>query len=160
MSFRANCCTVRNHKVWTVSYWRLGGSKATWNVACCRENPKKNVIRSEWEVLGPSAHVLRGPHVGCVHHGARTHADASSASEMAADGGSSSLQLPCVFSPKSRQFLALCAQDGRLRIWNTDSKTLHQEYVPSAHLSATCTCIAWGPCRTVKVREAVVSVSS
>uniref|UniRef100_A0A8C2XKW6 WD repeat domain 43 n=1 Tax=Cyclopterus lumpus TaxID=8103 RepID=A0A8C2XKW6_CYCLU len=69
---------------------------------------------------------------------------------MAADTGSSSLQLPCVFSPKSRQYLALCAQDGRLRIWNTDSKTLHQEYVPSAHLSATCICIAWGPCRTVK----------
>ncbi|XP_029317096.1 WD repeat-containing protein 43 [Cottoperca gobio] len=69
---------------------------------------------------------------------------------MAADAGSSSLQLPCVFSPKSRQYLALCAQDGRLRIWNTDSKTLHQEYVPSAHLSATCICIAWGPCRTVK----------
>ncbi|TMS21451.1 WD repeat-containing protein 43 [Larimichthys crocea] len=69
---------------------------------------------------------------------------------MAADGGSSALQLPCVFSPKSRQYLALCAQDGRLRVWNTDSKTLHQEYVPSAHLSATCVCIAWGPCRTVK----------
>ncbi|TKS86270.1 WD repeat-containing protein 43 U3 small nucleolar RNA-associated protein 5 -like protein [Collichthys lucidus] len=69
---------------------------------------------------------------------------------MAADGGSSPLQLPCVFSPKSRQYLALCAQDGRLRVWNTDSKTLHQEYVPSAHLSATCVCIAWGPCRTVK----------
>ncbi|XP_068574080.1 WD repeat-containing protein 43 [Cebidichthys violaceus] len=69
---------------------------------------------------------------------------------MAADTGSSSLQLPCVFSPKSRQYLALCAQDGRLRIWNTDSKTLHQEYVPSAHLSATCICITWGPCRTVK----------
>ncbi|XP_055086934.1 WD repeat-containing protein 43 isoform X2 [Periophthalmus magnuspinnatus] len=69
---------------------------------------------------------------------------------MASDGGSSSLQLPCVFSPKSRQYLALCAQDGRLRIWNTDNKTLHQEYVPSAHLSATCTCISWGPCRTVK----------
>ncbi|XP_056151596.1 WD repeat-containing protein 43 [Lampris incognitus] len=69
---------------------------------------------------------------------------------MAAGGGSSSVGLPCVFSPKSRQYLALCAQDGRLRIWNTDSKTLHQEYVPTAHLSATCTCIAWGPCRTVK----------
>ncbi|XP_068437153.1 WD repeat-containing protein 43 [Clinocottus analis] len=69
---------------------------------------------------------------------------------MAADTGSSSLQLPCVFSPKSRQYLALCSQDGRLRIWNTDSKTLHQEYVPSAHLSATCICITWGPCRTVK----------
>uniref|UniRef100_A0A7N8XN71 WD repeat domain 43 n=1 Tax=Mastacembelus armatus TaxID=205130 RepID=A0A7N8XN71_9TELE len=72
---------------------------------------------------------------------------------MAAGGGTSSLQLPCVFSPKSQQYLAVCAQDGRLRVWNTDSKTLHQEYVPSAHLSATCTCIAWGPCRTVKVRE-------
>ncbi|XP_061599370.1 WD repeat-containing protein 43 [Cololabis saira] len=69
---------------------------------------------------------------------------------MAADGGGSSLHLPCVFSPKSRQYLALCAQDGRLRIWNTDSKTLQQEYVPSAHLSATCTCICWGPCRSVK----------
>ncbi|XP_075873068.1 WD repeat-containing protein 43 [Nelusetta ayraudi] len=69
---------------------------------------------------------------------------------MAADGGSSAPQLPCVFSPKCRQYLALCAQDGRLRVWNTDSKTLHQEYVPSAHLSATCICIAWGPCRTVK----------
>ncbi|XP_054470040.1 WD repeat-containing protein 43 [Anoplopoma fimbria] len=69
---------------------------------------------------------------------------------MAADTGSSSLQLPCVFSPKPRQYLALCAQDGRLRVWNTDSKTLHREYVPSAHLSATCICIAWGPCRTVK----------
>uniref|UniRef100_A0A3Q3M6U0 WD repeat domain 43 n=1 Tax=Mastacembelus armatus TaxID=205130 RepID=A0A3Q3M6U0_9TELE len=69
---------------------------------------------------------------------------------MAAGGGTSSLQLPCVFSPKSQQYLAVCAQDGRLRVWNTDSKTLHQEYVPSAHLSATCTCIAWGPCRTVK----------
>ncbi|KAM8915042.1 WD repeat-containing protein 43 [Spinachia spinachia] len=69
---------------------------------------------------------------------------------MAADTSSSSLQLPCDFSPQSRQYLALCAQDGRLRIWNTDSKTIHQEYVPSAHLSATCICIAWGPCRTVK----------
>ncbi|XP_043999208.1 WD repeat-containing protein 43 [Gambusia affinis] len=69
---------------------------------------------------------------------------------MAADGVSLSLKLPCVFSPKSRQYLAVCAQDGRLRVWNTDSKTLHQEYVPSAHLSATCTCVAWGPCRTVK----------
>ncbi|KAJ3594737.1 hypothetical protein NHX12_004044 [Muraenolepis orangiensis] len=69
---------------------------------------------------------------------------------MAADGAITSPGLPCAFSPKSRQYLALCAQDGRLRIWNTDSKTLHQEYVPSAHLSATCSCIAWGPCRTVK----------
>uniref|UniRef100_A0A672P1E1 WD repeat-containing protein 43-like n=2 Tax=Sinocyclocheilus grahami TaxID=75366 RepID=A0A672P1E1_SINGR len=68
--------------------------------------------------------------------------------KMAADGGRAAL--PCVFSPKSQQFLALCAQDGRLRIWNTDSKTLQQEYVPSAHLSAACTCVTWGPCRAVQ----------
>lgn len=87
-----------------------------------------------------------------------THADLCRASEMAADGGSSAPQLPCVFSPKCRQYLALCAQDGRLRVWKTDSKTLHQEYVPSAHLSATCICIAWGPCRTVKVRKDVLEL--
>uniref|UniRef100_A0A9R1SRG0 WD repeat domain 43 n=2 Tax=Cyprinus carpio TaxID=7962 RepID=A0A9R1SRG0_CYPCA len=67
---------------------------------------------------------------------------------MAADGGRAAL--PCAFSPKSQQFLALCAQDGRLRIWNTDSKTLQQEYVPSAHLSSACTCVTWGPCRAVQ----------
>ncbi|XP_063039614.1 WD repeat-containing protein 43 [Engraulis encrasicolus] len=78
------------------------------------------------------------------------YADVRRDSAMASDGGSSLQMLPCAFSPKSHQYLALCAQDGRLRIWNTDSKTLHQEYVPSAHLSATCTCIAWGPCRTAK----------
>uniref|UniRef100_A0A8C1NHH3 WD repeat domain 43 n=1 Tax=Cyprinus carpio TaxID=7962 RepID=A0A8C1NHH3_CYPCA len=72
---------------------------------------------------------------------------------MAADGGRATL--PCSFSPKSQRFLALCAQDGRLRIWNTDSKTLQQEYVPSAHLSAACTCVTWGPCRAVQVAHSV-----
>lgn len=72
---------------------------------------------------------------------------------MAADGGSLLRALPCAFSPKSHEYLALCAQDGRLRIWDTDSKALHREYIPSAHLSATCTCISWGPCRTAKVRS-------
>lgn len=105
-----------------------------------------------WRSQQANAHALRESHVVCVNHARRLE----QRSEMAADGGSSSLQLPCVFSPKSRQYLALCAQDGRLRVWNTDSKTLHQEYVPSAHLSATCICIAWGPCRTLKVRKAAV----
>ncbi|KAM9465876.1 WD repeat-containing protein 43 isoform 1-T1 [Clarias gariepinus] len=74
---------------------------------------------------------------------------------MAADGGCalsspSAPTLPCTFSPTSLHYLAVCAQDGRLRIWNADSRALHREYVPSAHLSATCTCIAWGPCRATK----------
>lgn len=113
----------------------------------------RNVTRRD---CGPNAHVPEG-HTWFVY---TTHADSSSVSEMAADGGTSAPQLPCVFSPKSRQYLALCAQDGRLRVWNTDSKTLHQEYVPSAHLSATCICIAWGPCRTVKVRKAALEFSA
>ncbi|XP_076850691.1 WD repeat-containing protein 43 [Brachyhypopomus gauderio] len=66
---------------------------------------------------------------------------------MAADGGSFSATLPCVFSPGARRYLAACAPDGRLRIWDPDTGTLRQEHAPSAHLSATCTCIAWGPCR-------------
>ncbi|XP_058881567.1 WD repeat-containing protein 43 [Acipenser ruthenus] len=69
---------------------------------------------------------------------------------MASDGGSCALVSPCAFSPKSHQYLALSTQDGRLRLWDTLSNTLYQEYVPSAHLSATCTCLAWGPCRTIK----------
>lgn len=85
----------------------------------------------------------------------QTKPNQASALRMAADGGcvfsSSAPTLPCSFSPKSRHYLAVCAQDGRLRIWNADSRALHREYVPSAHLSATCTCIAWGPCRATKV---------
>ncbi|XP_027030987.2 WD repeat-containing protein 43 [Tachysurus fulvidraco] len=72
---------------------------------------------------------------------------------MAADGrcaAPSAPTLPCSFSPRSRRYLAVCAQDGRLRVWDADSRALHREYVPSAHLSATCTCIAWGPFRATK----------
>ncbi|MGH0148332.1 UNVERIFIED_CONTAM: hypothetical protein FKN15_012439 [Acipenser sinensis] len=69
---------------------------------------------------------------------------------MASDGGSCALVSPCAFSPKSHQYLALSTQDGRLRLWDILSNTLYQEYVPSAHLSATCTCLTWGPCRTIK----------
>lgn len=96
------------------------------------------------------------PRVRDVDVDVHTHASKQlSALRMAADGGcapsSSAPTLPCSFSPKSRHYLAVCAQDGRLRIWNADSRALHREYVPSAHLSATCTCIAWGPCRATKV---------
>nr|XP_020648748.1 WD repeat-containing protein 43 [Pogona vitticeps] len=52
---------------------------------------------------------------------------------------------PCAFSPHERRFLALSGPDGRLRVWETASSRLHHEYVPSAHLSAACTCLAWAP---------------
>uniref|UniRef100_G1KIR1 Small-subunit processome Utp12 domain-containing protein n=1 Tax=Anolis carolinensis TaxID=28377 RepID=G1KIR1_ANOCA len=55
---------------------------------------------------------------------------------------------PCAFSPQERRLLALSGPDGRLRVWETSNSSLrrpHREYVPSAHLSAACTCLAWAP---------------
>lgn len=40
--------------------------------------------------------------------------------------------------------LATTTVDGRLRIWETATGILKQEYTPSSHLSATCSCLAWG----------------
>ncbi|XP_069464820.1 WD repeat-containing protein 43 [Ambystoma mexicanum] len=52
----------------------------------------------------------------------------------------------CAFSPGgSRDLLALSSPDGRVRVWETRGGSLRQEYVPSAHLSAACTCLCWAP---------------
>ncbi|KAM9635538.1 WD repeat-containing protein 43 [Trichechus inunguis] len=71
---------------------------------------------------------------------------------MAAGGGGSGDPLspagvPCAFSPQSQAYFALASTDGHLRVWETGNNRLHQEYVPSAHLSGTCTCLAWAPAR-------------
>ncbi|XP_073868165.1 WD repeat-containing protein 43 isoform X2 [Macaca fascicularis] len=71
---------------------------------------------------------------------------------MAAGGGGSGDPLapagvPCAFSPHSQAYFALASTDGHLRVWETANNRLHQEYVPSAHLSGTCTCLAWAPAR-------------
>uniref|UniRef100_A0A8C8YP34 WD repeat domain 43 n=1 Tax=Prolemur simus TaxID=1328070 RepID=A0A8C8YP34_PROSS len=71
---------------------------------------------------------------------------------MAAGGGCSGDPLapagvPCAFSPHSQAYFALASTDGHLRVWETANNRLHQEYVPSAHLSGTCTCLAWAPAR-------------
>ena len=55
--------------------------------------------------------------------------------------------VPCAFSPQSQAYFALASADGHLRVWETANNRLHQEYVPSAHLSGTCTCLAWAPAR-------------
>lgn len=41
------------------------------------------------------------------------------------------------------QYFALLSVDGRLRIWETVSGKLLQEFTPSAHLETTCTCLCW-----------------
>lgn len=51
----------------------------------------------------------------------------------------------CAFSPRDRRFFAISGPDGRLRVWETANSRLQHEYVPSAHLSAACTCLAWAP---------------
>eukprot|EP00079_Xenopus_tropicalis_P011976 XP_002938471.3 PREDICTED: WD repeat-containing protein 43 isoform X1 [Xenopus tropicalis] len=70
---------------------------------------------------------------------------------MAAAGGVSGLlPPPCAFSPRGRDLLALAGADGRIQVWDTQSGALRREYVPSAHLSATCTCLAWAQGRPDK----------
>ncbi|XP_077138217.1 WD repeat-containing protein 43 [Ranitomeya variabilis] len=70
---------------------------------------------------------------------------------MAAAGGVyEPLPPPCAFSPGSRDLLALSGVDGRIQVWDTRGAGLRREYVPSAHLSATCTCLAWAPSRGIQ----------
>lgn len=52
---------------------------------------------------------------------------------------------PCAFSPRGCRLFASAGADGRLRVWDTAGSRLQHEYVPSAHLSAACTCLAWAP---------------
>ncbi|XP_064565409.1 WD repeat-containing protein 43 [Zonotrichia leucophrys gambelii] len=52
---------------------------------------------------------------------------------------------PCAFSPRGCRLFASAGPDGRLRVWDTAGSRLQHEYVPSAHLSAACTCLAWAP---------------
>lgn len=79
---------------------------------------------------------------------------------MAAGGGGvadplSPAGVPCAFSPLNQAYFALASADGQLRVWETANNRLHQEYVPSAHLSGTCTCLAWAPARLqAKVKQA------
>lgn len=41
--------------------------------------------------------------------------------------------------------------DGVLKLWESATGNLRQQYTPSAHLSASCTCLAWGPSKRVLV---------
>ncbi|KAM4770744.1 WD repeat-containing protein 43 isoform 2-T2 [Rhinophrynus dorsalis] len=68
----------------------------------------------------------------------------------AAGGVHDLLPPPCAFSPRGVDLLALSVPDGRIQVWDTRGGGLKREYVPSAHLSATCTCLAWAQGRVDK----------
>ncbi|XP_012260662.2 WD repeat-containing protein 43 [Athalia rosae] len=48
------------------------------------------------------------------------------------------------FSPDGK-YLAYCGSDGKLKIWDTATSLLKQEYVPNLHLSSPCSVLAWIP---------------
>lgn len=46
------------------------------------------------------------------------------------------------FSPDQKLF-AIIQSDGRLKIWDVETSTMKQEYVPNLHLSTPCTALKW-----------------
>ena len=51
------------------------------------------------------------------------------------------------FSPTGQE-LALTTHDGRLTIWDAQTQQIKSQYIPSKHLSAVCTCLAWMPVKS------------
>ena len=109
--------------------------------------------------LRPTSSLQAPPRTGAPAH-RRTRGCRGARAAMAAGGGGvaepfSPAGVPCAFSPQSQAYFALASTDGHLRVWETANNRLHQEYVPSAHLSGTCTCLAWAPARLqAKVKRA------
>ncbi|XP_064600554.1 WD repeat-containing protein 43-like isoform X2 [Liolophura sinensis] len=49
---------------------------------------------------------------------------------------------------RNGEYLVHSSADGVIKIWETETGVLRQEYTPSSHLSAACTCLVWCPTRT------------
>lgn len=47
------------------------------------------------------------------------------------------------FSPNGGQLFASVDESGVLRIWNTETNTLYQEFTPNLQLSGSCTALTW-----------------
>ncbi|XP_029642688.1 WD repeat-containing protein 43 isoform X1 [Octopus sinensis] len=48
------------------------------------------------------------------------------------------------FSPNGN-YLIHSSVDGIIKVWETQTGTLKDEFTPSSHLAATCSCLAWHP---------------
>jgi len=48
------------------------------------------------------------------------------------------------FSPTGQE-LALTTHDGRMTVWDAQTRQIKHQYIPSKHLSAVCTCLSWMP---------------
>nr|XP_032820845.1 WD repeat-containing protein 43 [Petromyzon marinus] len=56
----------------------------------------------------------------------------------------------CAYSSDPAKCFAVASPDGRVYVWDASSGALRHEYAPSSHLSATCSCLSWGPPRKCK----------
>ena len=63
---------------------------------------------------------------------------------------------PVAFSGDGNYF-ASCANDGTLKVWNTVTGQIKQQYVPSSHLSAACSCLSWSCGQVDDVRQQACS---
>nr|CAD7404842.1 unnamed protein product [Timema cristinae] len=49
----------------------------------------------------------------------------------------------CSAFSEDGKYFGYCGDDGKLKIWETDTGTLKKEYIPNLHLSEPCTCLTW-----------------
>lgn len=49
----------------------------------------------------------------------------------------------CSVFSRDGKYLAYCGNDGKLKIWETATNRLKQEYVPNLHLSSPCSVLEW-----------------
>lgn len=57
------------------------------------------------------------------------------------------------------KYYSVISQDGRLRIWDTETNTLKQEYTPDLHLTSPPSCLQWITVGTSAVSQHVVFVT-
>lgn len=58
-----------------------------------------------------------------------------------------SQQTSVVAFSSNGEYFACSSADGVVKLWQTSTGNLVQEFSPSKHLTATCTCLRWGPGR-------------
>ncbi|XP_076100373.1 WD repeat-containing protein 43-like [Mytilus galloprovincialis] len=56
------------------------------------------------------------------------------------------LSTPVSFSSNG-EYCMYSSPDGVLKVYDTSTSKISQQYTPSSHLTATCTCLSWGPKR-------------
>lgn len=51
--------------------------------------------------------------------------------------------MECSGFSEDGKYFGCCGVDGKLKVWETESGILSQEYTPDLHLSSPFTCLTW-----------------